>query len=176
VGPEDVIEILETLQRRDINVWIDGGWGVDALLGEQTRDHLDLDLAVDQRELPRIERLLETLGFRHDRTVEPGLPARLVLRDDRGRQIDLHPLVFDEDGNGWQQLSCSGRAWGCYPVGHLRAAGTIAGCRARCLSAELQVRFRMGYELIEQDEHDIRLLARTFNLPLPPPLRKSETS
>jgi lincosamide nucleotidyltransferase A/C/D/E len=171
LAPEDVIEVLETLQRGDINVWIDGGWGVDALLGEQTRDHLDLGLAADHRALSRIERLLETLGFRHDSTVEPGLPARLVLRDDRGRQIDLHPLVFDEGGNGWQQLSGSGRAWGCYPVEHLQATGTIAGWRARCLSAELQVRFRMGYELSERDEHDIRLLARTFDLPLPPPLR-----
>jgi lincosamide nucleotidyltransferase A/C/D/E len=135
------------------------------LVGEQTRDHLDLDLAVDQRELSRIERLLETLGFRHDRAVEPGLPARLVLRDDRGREIDLHPLVFDEYGNGWQQLSGSGRAWGCYPAEHLQATGTIGDCRARCLSAELHVRFRMGYELSERDEHDLRLLARTFDLP-----------
>ena len=30
----------------------------------------------------------------------PGLPARLVLRDTYGRQIDFHPLAFDERGNG----------------------------------------------------------------------------
>ena len=29
----------------------------------------------------------------------------------------------------------------------------------RCLSAQLQARFRMGYELSEPDEHDLRLLA-----------------
>ena len=87
--------MLETLDRLRIHVWIDGGWGVDALTGKQTREHLDLDLAVDQHDLSRITQVLGHLGFRHDRTVEPGLPARLVLRDSRSRQIDVHPLVFD---------------------------------------------------------------------------------
>jgi lincosamide nucleotidyltransferase A/C/D/E len=176
VAPEDVIAVLQALAQHDLQVWIDGGWGVDALVGEQTRDHLDLDLAVDQRDLSRIERLLDKLGFRHDRTVEPGLPARLVPRDDRDREIDLHPLVFDKDGNGWQQLSESGRAWGCYPAEHLQATGTIAGRRVRCLSPELQARFRMAYEWSERDEHDLGLLATTFDLPPPPPLWPSETS
>jgi lincosamide nucleotidyltransferase A/C/D/E len=176
VGPDDVIEALQILERHGIQVWIDGGWGVDALVGEQTRDHLDLDLAVDRRDLSRIEQLLGELGFRHDRTVEPGLPARLVLRDDRNREIDLHPLAFDEDGNGWQQLSGSERAWGCYPARHLRATGTIGDRRVRCLSPELQVRFRMGYEWSERDEHDLRLLVTTFELPPPPPVWTSETS
>lgn len=168
--PDDVIRVLEALERHDIDVWIDGGWGVDALIGEETRDHLDLDLAVDQRDLPRIEQALGDLGFERDRTAEPGLPARLVLRDSRGLQIDLHPLVFDTDGHGWQQLSGSGRAWGRYPAEHLVATGKIAGRGVRCLTPELQVRFRMGYEWSEHDEHDLNLLASHFEIPVPPPL------
>jgi hypothetical protein len=27
-------------------IWLDGGWGVDALVGEQTREHEDLNLIV----------------------------------------------------------------------------------------------------------------------------------
>jgi lincosamide nucleotidyltransferase A/C/D/E len=161
--------VLETLDRLGIHVWIDGGWGVDALTGKQTREHLDLDLAVDQHDLSRITQVLGHLGFRHDRTVEPGLPARLVLRDSRSRQVDVHPLVFDTDGDGWQQLSESGHAWGSYPAEHLRATGTIAGWEVRCLSPELQARFRMGYEWSERDEHDLHLLANHFGVPLPPP-------
>jgi lincosamide nucleotidyltransferase A/C/D/E len=168
--------MLEALDPHDIHVWIDGGWGVDALIGEQTRDHLDLDLAVDQRDLPRITQALGDLGFGHDRTVEPGLPARLVLRDSRGREIDLHPLVFDTHGHGWQQLSDSGRAWGKYPAEHLQATGTIAGREVRCLTPELQARFRMGYEWSERDEHDLNLLASHFEVPLPPPLWTSPNS
>jgi lincosamide nucleotidyltransferase A/C/D/E len=166
----DVVEALGALERYGCPVWIDGGWGVDALVGEQTRDHTDLDLAVNLDELTNVEHALAEIGYRHDRTVEPGLPARLVLRDDRGRQIDIHPLLFDEDGHGWQQLSDTGRAWARYPAEHLRATGSIAGVRVRCLSPELQVRFRAGYEWSSRDEHDIDVVARRFpDAPMPPP-------
>jgi len=42
----DVIEILGWLADAGVAVWLDGGWGVDALIGEQTREHKDLDLIV----------------------------------------------------------------------------------------------------------------------------------
>ena len=170
----DVVELLDVLERNGVVTWVDGGWGVDALLGERTREHADLDLAVARSELPWIEEVLGRLGFARDATAEPGLPARLVLRDVRGRQVDLHPLVFDEEGNGWQQLSQSGRAWGLYPAEHLRATGRIGGRRVRCLSAELQLRFHLGHEWSERDEHDLALLAGRLGAgPLPPPLRRS---
>ena len=38
---------LDLFDELDIKVWIDGGWGVDALLGECTREHQDLDIIVD---------------------------------------------------------------------------------------------------------------------------------
>lgn len=40
----DVVEILGLLRRAGTEVWVGGGWGIDALLGRQTRDHRDLDL------------------------------------------------------------------------------------------------------------------------------------
>jgi hypothetical protein len=42
----DVVEILGWLRAASAEVWLDGGWGVDALVGEQTREHKDLDLIV----------------------------------------------------------------------------------------------------------------------------------
>jgi hypothetical protein len=47
----------------------------------------------------------------------------------------------------------------------------VTGREVRCVSAELQMRFRRGYELSAEDEHDIRALAARFGLPLPPPFR-----
>jgi lincosamide nucleotidyltransferase A/C/D/E len=168
---QDVLDILDALERRGILVWVDGGWGVDALLGEETRPHGDLDLALDRASLESAASALEALGFRPDPEAEPGLPARLVLCDDGGRQVDLHPLVFDVEGDGWQQLSESGRAWGRYPSVHLQATGTIGGRSLRCLSAELQARFRLSYEWTERDEHDLDLLVTRFaDVPVPPPL------
>lgn len=144
---------------------------MDALLAEETRPHGDLDLALDRATLDRAKAAVEELGFRHDATAEPGRPARLVMRDERGRQVDFHPLVFDGSGDGWQQLSKSGRAWGRYPAEHLQATGTIGGRQVSCLSAELQVRFRLPLEWTETDEHDLRLLLARFDeLPVPPPL------
>jgi hypothetical protein len=42
-GTPGTWQVLETLHRHQYG--IDGGWDVDALLGEQMREHLDLDLA-----------------------------------------------------------------------------------------------------------------------------------
>jgi len=165
---QDVIEVLDCLAGAGVRVYVDGGWGVDALIGEQTRRHRDLDLALDRDHLKRARQALEENDFRHDTTSEPGLPARLVLRDDEGRQVDFHPLLFDEGGDGWQQLSESGKAWGRYPADDLNATGTIAGRPVRCLSPQIQFRFRMGYEWGERDEHDIRLLIEHFGVPSPP--------
>ena len=33
----DVVEVVQLFERNGIQVWLDGGWGVDALLEEQTR-------------------------------------------------------------------------------------------------------------------------------------------
>lgn len=164
----EVTEVLACLHRAGVDVWIDGGWGVDALLHVQTRDHGDLDLAISRDDLEAARLALEALGYDHYPANEPGLPARFVLRDERGRQVDLHPLQFDPRGDGWQQLSETGKAWGHYPAADLGANGRIGGREVSCLSPGLQLRFHMGYEWSERDEHDVRLLAERFGLPLPP--------
>jgi Aminoglycoside-2''-adenylyltransferase len=41
---KDAIELYKLFEQHGIKVWIDGGWGVDALLGHQTRKHDDLDV------------------------------------------------------------------------------------------------------------------------------------
>ena len=38
--------------------------------------------------------------------------------------------------------------------------------------ASLQLRFRLGYEWSERDEHDLRRLIDRFEIPHPPPLRR----
>ena len=47
--PMTVIKVhwfLDLFDELGIEVWIDGGWGVDALLGECTRPHQDLDIII----------------------------------------------------------------------------------------------------------------------------------
>ena len=159
---KDVGEVLDALQEAGVRTWIDGGWGVDALLGRQTRDHDDLDLALDRDQLSMARAVLEGLGFRHVADAEPGLPARLVMMDSGARHVDLHPLTFDDAGDGWQQLTPDGDAWGRYPARDLSWVGTIGGREVRCLSPELQAHFHLGYDWREVDDHDLRLLTEAF--------------
>jgi lincosamide nucleotidyltransferase A/C/D/E len=163
----DVVEVVEALTGAGVRIWIDGGWGIDALLGRQTRDHADLDLALDRERLPKAREALEGLGFHHDADAEPGLPARFVMVDPKGRQVDFHPLKFDDVGDGWQQLTIADDEWGRYPAQDLGSRGSIGGREVRCLSPELQVRFHLGYDWNEADEQDLRLLTETFRLPMP---------
>ena len=51
---ELVLKIIHLLNHNDIEVIIDGGWAVNALLGEQTRPHDDLDVAVFHKDVPKI--------------------------------------------------------------------------------------------------------------------------
>src|SRR5438876_8784156 len=48
----DVVDFYKTITQLGVDLWIDGGWGVDALLGEQTRPHKDLDIAIQQKDVP----------------------------------------------------------------------------------------------------------------------------
>src|SRR5580700_6903255 len=43
---EHAIELIQFLEQHGLEVYVDGGWAVDALLGHQTRAHLDLDIAI----------------------------------------------------------------------------------------------------------------------------------
>ena len=46
-----VLDAMAALDAAGIRAWIGGGWRVDALLGEQTRVHRDLDLAIGAEEV-----------------------------------------------------------------------------------------------------------------------------
>ncbi|MBV8813403.1 MAG: hypothetical protein JO271_02850 [Verrucomicrobia bacterium] len=61
---KDAIELYKLFDQHDIQVWIDGGWGVDALLGHQTRKHDDLDVALNHSNVLALRKLLEDRGYR----------------------------------------------------------------------------------------------------------------
>jgi lincosamide nucleotidyltransferase A/C/D/E len=157
--------VLDVLDRLGIAHWLDGGWGVDALLCYQTRPHADMDVVIDRSDMHRASAALEALGFRHDLSGVPGLPARLVLSDG-STTVDFHPVVLDSEGNGWQELG--DRAWGLYSATGLRATGLVAGRTVPCITAELQVRHHLGYPPTDTDLADMRALHATFATALPP--------
>lgn len=161
----EVLDVLGALRRAGVTAWVDGGWGVDALLGTQTRTHADVDIVVQRADMRAAVEALSERGYRPDNTAVPGLPARLVLCR-QSAVVDLHLVVIDGYGNGWQELD--DRAWGCYPADGLAGEGRIAGQPVRCVSAELQVRHHLGYPPSSKDRSDMRALADAFGVALPP--------
>jgi lincosamide nucleotidyltransferase A/C/D/E len=151
VTAEDVLEILTALRSAD--VWIGGGWGVDALAGEQTRTHGDLDLMHREEQEPDVVEALAALGFAETSSWRP---VRFVLADPGGREIDLHPLRFARDGSAEQSSPTPGEPFR-YPA-NCFVTGTILGTTVPCLSADQQLRFHQGYEPRERDLHDLALL------------------
>jgi lincosamide nucleotidyltransferase A/C/D/E len=161
---QDVVEVLESLTAADVPWWVAGGWAVDALVGEQTRPHDDVDVMVPADALPTVEASLGELGFA--RADESELPAFLILRDPQGRQVDLYLVQFDSAGDGWQEYSPT--RWDRFSVGELCGTGVIEGVNVRCLSPDALFRQFLGYTWGEKAIHDLTALHRVCGAPLPP--------
>ena len=39
--------MIDLLNEWQIDYWVEGGWGIDTLLGKQTREHRDIDIDFD---------------------------------------------------------------------------------------------------------------------------------
>ncbi|MFJ1599886.1 nucleotidyltransferase domain-containing protein [Streptomyces sp. NPDC088261] len=156
---EDVLSVLALLRRADVDVWVGGGWGIDALIGEQTRDHDDLDLMHRQEQEPAVMSALSGAGFAETLNWRP---VRFVVTAPDGREIDLHPLVFADDGSAIQASPDPERPF-LYPSACF-VTGTIKGTPVPCLSAEQQVHFHQGYEPRDRDRHDMTHLHRAFGI------------
>jgi lincosamide nucleotidyltransferase A/C/D/E len=87
-----VLRVLDAVKPAEVR--LAGGWGIDALLGRQTREHRDLDLR----------------------------PVRFVLSDG-ATELDLHPLVFAADGSATQQADDEGATFpypaNCFGTGRV---------------------------------------------------------
>jgi lincosamide nucleotidyltransferase A/C/D/E len=129
-----LVELLRIFEDAGIEVWLDGGWGVDALLGEQTRSHKDVDLVVRVSALTKLRRLLSSRGFSERRD---GTPSNFVLEHPSGLEVDVHAVSFDGNGNGVYRMA-SGDEW-LYPAEGFASRGLVNGQAVRCLSATTQV-------------------------------------
>ena len=60
---ERALEALRALDEAGVETVLIGGWGIDALVGEQLRPHADLDLLAGGDQLERAFEALAGLGF-----------------------------------------------------------------------------------------------------------------
>jgi lincosamide nucleotidyltransferase A/C/D/E len=157
-----VLAVMDLLAAEAVVGWIDGGWGVDALLGQQTRPHADLDLAIDERAVDRLVSRLRADGYT---VLRDELPAAIALRHDDGREVDLHPLALTPDGGGDQQQPDGAPPWHYGPP----TTGHIDGRPVPCNSLDTQIRSHLGYQPDRNDRADMQALADHFVRPLPAP-------
>ena len=173
-------ELYSLLAEQGVNLWIGGGWGVDALLGEQTRPHKDLDIFVCLEDLATMIGVLIPLGFtlaytwEENQWVRYPVPVPLiagegaerdaatafVVKDGLDREIDVHVLAFDESGTGVP-------AWKSdllFPAAAFTGRGMIAGTPVQCLSAQVQMQTHTGYALQDKDVCDLRHLHERFGV------------
>ena len=152
--------MVEALDAAGIRAGLTGGWGIDALLGRQTRPHRDADLGVPARSIDDAVSALSGLGY--------------VVIADEGRldwswsprpAVDLHPIGFDAAGHGIQR-GLDGERFD-YPPGSLDLPGPIDRHPVRCGTPELQVAFHAHYDPRPHDIADMQALASAFGLELP---------
>ncbi|MEV5840661.1 amino acid transporter [Streptomyces sp. NPDC051985] len=159
MSSDDVLSVLALLSRVDADVWIGGGWGIDALVGEQTRPHRDLDL---MHRLDQEDAVVEALARAGYAEHLDQRPVRFVVAAPNGREIDLHPLVFADDGSALQASFDPDRPFR-YPASAF-VTGTIDATTVPCLSAAQQAHFHQGYDPAPRDRHDMARLRRAFGI------------
>lgn len=154
----DAVELVNLFEEHGIEVYVDGGWAVDALMRRQTRDHSDLDIALPHKQVPLLREILTARGFgpmpRPDTR-----DCNFVLVDADGREVDVHSYALDENGNNTYGVE--------YRAEHLTGKGVINDRSIRCIAPGWLVKFHSGYEFDENDHRDVRLLCEKFGIPIP---------
>lgn len=149
-----VLALLDLITAEGIQVYVAGGWGVDALAGQQTRRHYDLDLLADADpvQVARAGDVLKREGYRQAGTEHnPGLPMpwRQLWQHDDGYSVEVLPAPLADPPFG-------GMPFGGTPF----TLGIIEGQPVPCLSAALQLALHTGYPPRPVDAADTDLLRR----------------
>ncbi|MDQ6710327.1 MAG: aminoglycoside nucleotidyltransferase [Candidatus Dormibacteraeota bacterium] len=164
VTASDVVELINWLEQHGIDVWLNGGWGVDALLGHQTRPHDDLDITISAKDRDAFTSAMRALGFTVHRIDNE---FNWVLLDGKGRLVDVHLVDFTEtliSGGGQKMYGPGGLP---FEVGSLDGRGVIAGKAVRCETADFQIRGHTSYTPDAADYADVVALCQAFGIEVP---------
>lgn len=94
------VDILYTqIKNLGIKIWLDGGWGVDALLGRKTRPHEDVDIVIQHKDVPKLRQFLKEKDYQDIKRNDTSA-WNFVLGDKKGHLVDVHAITLDSRGNG----------------------------------------------------------------------------
>ena len=154
VTKENLREVLNLLDSMEMKYWIDGGWGVDILLGKQNREHRDIDVDFDGEFTKALLYKLKEIGYE---IVVDWSPSRIELYHPELGYIDIHPLIINKDGSA-RQADLQG-GWYEFEEKWFSTA-VFEGRVIPCISAKAQKLFHSGYELREVDKIDMKNLEK----------------
>jgi lincosamide nucleotidyltransferase A/C/D/E len=168
MSADSALRLLGGLEERHVDYCLGGGWGVDALLGEQTRDHSDLDLWLPAAHLERLFVAFSMAGV--DRIFPwPGdRPWNFVLHDGHTLRVDLHLYELVPSGSVYYGSVLDGDT---FPADAFTGRGCINGVSVPCEEPAWALRWRTGYPPRDVDRHDVPLLAARFGFALPEAFR-----
>lgn len=154
---DDLKNVLDLIENTGIRYWLDGGWGVDVLAGEQTREHRDVDINFDSRYNDKLLQILKESGYE---IVTDQSPVRVELHHPQLGYIDIHPFVLNNDGTA-KQADLEG-GWYEFDADFFGNA-IFNGRNIPCISARGQKIFHTGYELREVDKHDMKIIEKLLD-------------
>ena len=159
---DKVVQIYSLFRQSAITVWIDGGWGIDALLGQQTRNHSDLDIVIQVHDVEKAIHILQEKGYIKPKEANKSDHNFVMISDTD--QIDFHVICFDDDGKGVYGPSDNNVYYPEYAFGYY---GKIKGLTVNCISPQYQLESHSGYTLRLCDYQDVQRLCEAFQLPAP---------
>lgn len=92
VRTEDACEIIKYALQNEIKVYLDGGWGVDALLKRESRIHNDIDLFVELKHYHDYIYVIKQHGFEEVKLIY--IVLNLQMTELFMREIYFHQKLF----------------------------------------------------------------------------------
>jgi lincosamide nucleotidyltransferase A/C/D/E len=163
----DMCRLLDLVESLGIEIWLDGGWAVDAWLGRQTRRHADVDIVIERSELATLADALRVRGYR-DVPRDDTRPWNFVLGDPAGHEVDVHVIELASDGTG---IYGPRPPEFTFPADSLSAVTMLCGRPVRAIPPHRLVEFHGGYEPDDDDRADVLALCERFDIEIPPTYR-----
>jgi 2''-aminoglycoside nucleotidyltransferase len=130
-----ISQIFSLAEERNILIWLESGWAIDARLGKITREHEDIDIAFAQENEHEFNKLLDDLAYKDYEKTDYGF---LIRRSEI--LVDAEPCIKRHDEYNFPD----------FPSGScpLAKEGRIEGFELRCVSWEAIYYECLGYEAL----------------------------
>lgn len=168
---EKVLTLRSDLLKLGVDPIIDGGWGIDALLGKQTREHKDLDIIIEKKDVENVRAYFANQGYKP--ADDESMWWHFALSDGTS-EVDVFVIEITANGDG--VYGPPERNMPLFPASALAGAGVIAGAKVRTLSADYRllcltrafgVVTKTDYAITKKDYLDLDAISKKFNLPMP---------